>query len=154
MVREDFNKIFKKLEIEYKDFKGDYDEWFGILSDYSYQDILKKLNERTSTTAPIHTHLIKGLKKEEVIEDWITECDLCKARITIHNNDMKEFDKHYRKCQKIDFIDRIVYRYKGQHIASVTYYKMSDEELEENYRKTMDYYLKHRGTTNILKEIL
>ena len=67
---------------------------------------------------------------------------------------MSEFDKHYRKCQKIDFIDRIVFRYKGQHIASVKYYQMNDEELEENYQKTMKYYREHRDLKpSILKEM-
>lgn len=153
MTRNEFNQIFTKIRNEYNDFEGDYDDWYGVLQEYSYQDILKKLNERMSTTAPIHINLVKGLKKEEKVEDWITECDLCKQKIVIHNNDMTEFDKHYRRCQKIDFIDRINFNYKQRHITMAVYYEMSDEELEENYRKTMNYYLEHRDLNNIFKKM-
>ena len=147
MTREDFNKIYNKVRNEYSDFNGDYNEWYDVLSEYPYEDILKRLEERRSSTTPIHTHLIKNLKKEEKIEDWITECDYCKTRITIQNNDMTEFDKHYRKCQKIDFIDRMSQRYRGQGISSVVYYQMSDEQLDKNYQQIMEYYRKQKYET-------
>lgn len=152
MKRQEFESIYKELQ-QYPNFEGTYIDWYGELIDYPYKGVLKNLKNHKSTNAPLPKQLIGKLEKEEVIEDWITCCDLCGAKIKIHNNDMTEFNKHYRKCQKIDFIDRIVFRYKGQHIASVKYYEMDDEELERNYRQTMDYYLKHRDLNNIFKKI-
>lgn len=142
MRREEFNKIFNYVKNEYSDFTGDYDEWYGVLGEYAYQDILKKIQERRTSTAPIHTHLIKGLKPEEKIADWITECDICKERITIHNNDMTDYETHRRKCSKIDFINDISLRIKHEPINKSVYYNMSDTELEKAYRQVMDYYLK------------
>ena len=145
MTRDEFNKLYNKVKNEYKDFSGDYNEWYSVLIDYSYIDILTRLDERNSTTAPIHTTLIKNLKKEEKIDDWVTECDYCKTKIKIVNNDMTNFYKHYRKCQKIDFIDRMSQRIKGHGISSVVYYQMTDEELENDYRKIMSYYLQQKN---------
>lgn len=141
MTRDEFNKIYTTIQNEYSGFNGDYYEWYDILSEYSYEEVLKKVLDRRSSTPPIHTHLVKNLKQEIKIKDWITECDYCKTKILIHNNDMTEFNKHYRKCQKIDFIDRMCMRYKHDHIPIVKYYEMSKEELNRRYRKVMDYYV-------------
>lgn len=141
MTREEVNKIYNIVRNEYSDFNGDYNEWYEVLCEYSYQDVLKRLQERKSTTTPTHTYLIKNLKKEEIIEDWITECDYCKTRFTIQNNDMTEFDKHYRKCQKIDFIDRMTFKKCQRHIPMVEFYNKTDEDLESAYRKAMNYYI-------------
>lgn len=140
MKREDFNKIYTELE-QYPDFKGDYNEWYSLLIDYSYTGILKNLQKHKSNNAPIPKQLIGKLEKEEIIEDWITECDYCKTRFTIQNNDMTEFDKHYRKCQKIDFIDRMTFKKCQRHIPMVEFYNKTDEDLESAYRKAMNYYI-------------
>lgn len=154
MTRNEFNTLFKTIQNDFNDFTGDYDEWYKMVCDYSYNDVLKKYNSYKGKTPPIYSTLIKNLKVEEKIDDWITCCDICKQKIVIHNNDMEEYERHRRKCSKIDFIDRIVFRYKGQHIASVKYYQMNDEELEENYQRTMKYYREHRDSKpTILKEI-
>ena len=154
MTRNEFSKLFKTIQNDFSDFNVDYDEWYKMLCNYSYNDVLKKYNNYKGTTPPIYLTLIKNLKEEEKIDDWITCCDICKQKIVIHNNDMDEYEKHRRKCSKIDFIDRIVFRYKGQHIASVKYYQMNDEELEENYQKTLAYYRKHRELkSTMLKQI-
>lgn len=152
MTRDEFNKIFKNIENEYSNFNGDYEEWYEVLADYSYEDILKKLEGRKTTTAPIHTSLIKGLKKEEKIADWITECDICKQRITIHNNDMTDYEKHYRRCSKIDFINLMSKRIRGEGVALSKYYEMNDKDLDEAYRKVMDFY-KQQPKTDIIKKI-
>lgn len=152
MTRDEFNKIYTTIQNEYSGFNGDYDEWYDVLSEYSYEEVLKKVTDRRSSTPPIHTHLIKNLNKEEKIEDWITECDICKQRILIHNNDMAEYEKHYRKCQKIDFIDRMCMKYNHNHIPTIEYYEMSEEELNRRYRKIMDYYVS-QPREEILKKI-
>lgn len=142
MTRDEFTKLFNYVRNEYSDFTGDYDEWYRVLGEYSYEDVIKKIKERSSTTAPIHSYLIKGLKKEEKIEDWITECDICKQRITIHNNDMTDYEKHRRRCSKIDFINDMSLRIKHEPINKQKYYAMSEEELERAYRPVMEYYQK------------
>jgi len=66
---------------------------------------------------------------------------------------MSEYDKHYRKCQKIDFINRMSQKYKGVPAAIVKYYEMSDDELDRAYRKIMDFYVQHREKPELFKKI-
>ena len=54
---------------------------------------------------------------------------------------MTEFNKHYRKCQKIDFIDRMTFKKCQRHIPMVEFYNKADEDLESAYRKAMNYYI-------------
>lgn len=144
MTRDSFNKIFNSIRNEYSDFEGDYDEWYRVLGEYSYEDIMKAFNEhkQSKSAPPLWKQLIKGLKKEEKIEDWITECDICKKRITIHNNDMTDYETHRRRCSKIDFINDMSLRIKHEPINKQKYYAMSEEELERAYRPVMEYYRK------------
>lgn len=141
MTRDEFNKVFNYIRNEYSDFEGDYDEWYGILSEYAYEDILKKVKERRTSTAPIHTHLIKGLKKEEVVEPKYIECDLCGELILV-GRDWDVFEKHHRRCEKIDFIDRQSKKIHNAGITKSVYYGMTDEELEKNYRAYMNNWIK------------
>ena len=63
-------------------------------------------------------------------------------------DDMTEFLDHERECMKIDFIDRMSVRFKGEHISSVKYYQMSKEELDAAYHKIMNFYLQHKNDNN------
>lgn len=163
MKREEITKLFNRIKNHYNTFTtGDekVDEWYRFLKDYSSEDVNKKLDEYLSygyEQPPFCMALTKGIekiKKSDEDDSWVTECDICKEKIRIYGNDMTDYEKHWRRCSKIDFIDRIVFQYKGQHIASVKYYQMSDEELEDNYQRTLKYYREHRDSKpSILKEM-
>jgi len=151
MKKEEIAKLFNRIKNHYNTFTtGDdkINEWHRFLKDYSEEDVNRRLDEYLQCEyeqPPLCMSLTRGiekLKKSNTTDYWVTECDLCKKQFTIYDNDMTEFDKHYRKCQKIDFIDLMSMRYKQEHIEKVIYYEMSDEELEKRYRKVMDYYLK------------
>lgn len=155
MKTDEIIKLFDRIKMHYTMFTYNDEkvkEWHKFLKDYSNEDVNRRLDEYLSygyEQPPFCMALTKGIekiKKSDEDDSWVTECDICKEKIRIYGNDMSEFDKHYRKCQKIDFIDRIVFRYKGQHIAIVKYYQMSDEELEDNYQRTMKYYREHRDS--------
>lgn len=137
MTRNEFNILFKNIQNEYSNFDGDYDEWYGVLIEYSYEDIKKALNSRNKNTPPIHTHLIKGLKPEEVTEPKYIQCDLC-GKLILVGKDWDVFEKHHRRCEKIDFIDRQSKKIHNTGITKEIYYAMSDEELEKNYRAYMN----------------
>jgi hypothetical protein len=144
MTRNEFTTLFKRIESEFSNFSADYDEWYRVLSNYSYNDVLNNLKNYRGNTPPIYSTLIRNLKVEEKINDWITCCDICKERITIHNNDMTEYEKHFRKCSKIDFIDRMCVKFRGHHVATAKYYEMSDSELDSAYHKIMNFYLQNK----------
>lgn len=152
MTRNDFNTLFKTIQNDFSDFNADYDEWYKMLCNYSYEDVLKKYNNYKGTTPPIYSTLIKNLKEEEKIEDWITCCDICKKRITIHNNDMTDYEKHFRKCSKIDFIDRMSKRKHNKGIEKADYYNMQEDIFERIYRKAMEYY-KEQPKNDLLKTL-
>lgn len=155
MTRNEFTTLFKKLQSEFSDFSVDYDEWYRVLSNYSYSDVLNNLKNYRGNTPPIYLTLIKGLKKEEKINDWITECDICKQKIKIYNNDMREYEKHFRKCSKIDFIDRMCMKFQDHHVVTSKYYEMSDIDLDIAYHKIMNFYLQNKDKKeNEIKDIL
>ena len=151
MLKNEFEKIYKELR-QYPDFNGDYIEWYKELIDYPYAGVMNNLKNHKSINAPIPKQLIGRLEKEEKIEDWITCCDICKTRITIQNNDMSEFDKHYRKCQKIDFIDRMSQRKTGERIERADYYNMKEELLERVYQKALEYY-REQPKNDLIKKL-
>ena len=154
-------QLFERIKMHYNMFTYNDEkvkEWHKFLKDYSGEDVNRRLDEYLTyeyDSPPLCMSLIKNIEKQNVGKtSWVTCCDICKERITIYDDDMEEYEKHHRRCSKIDFIDRMVYKYNKQHIASVKYYQMSDEELEENYQKTLAYYRKHRGDNkNIIKSI-
>lgn len=144
MTRNEFTTLFKRLQTEFSDFSADYDEWYRVLSNYSYNDVLNNLKNYRGNTPPIYSQLIRNLKVEEKSDDWITCCDICGQKIKIYNNDMTEYEKHWRKCSKIDFIDRMCVRFRGHHVATTKYYEMSDIELDSAYHQIMNFYLQNK----------
>ena len=161
MKESEIIKLFDKIKIHYNTFVYDTDkvkEWHRFLKDYDSDEVKDNLDNYILTgyeNPPLVYSLIKGLVKieEPQEKEWVTRCDLCGTEFTIYGDDMSDFDKHYRRCQKIDFINLMSKRIKGVPAAIVKYYEMSDEELDRDYRKIMDYYIQHRGKTEILKKI-
>lgn len=152
MDTKEVRELFERIKSFYNMFVYDDKkilEWHKFLKDYDCEEVNKELDKYINNgydNPPLVYHLNRNLSKIETQEEssWITECEYCKQRFTIYNNDMREYEKHHRKCQKIDFIDRMSMRYRGVHVASVKYYEMNDEELESAYRKIMNFYLQNR----------
>ena len=152
MNKKEISGLFKRIKNHYDVFSVSEDkieEWYRFLKDYDAEDVYKSLDNYLSNdydNPPLVYHLTRGLRKVEVPEEscWITECDICKKRITIYNNDMTDYEKHRRRCAKIDFIDTMSKRLRGEGVAICKYYEMSDDELEKAYRKIMNYYLQTR----------
>lgn len=144
MTRDEFNTFYRKLESTYSNFTGTEDEWWDVVKKYSFNDIMKRLNDHIETkkSTPIHINLVKGLKEE--VEDkgaWM-KCEYCKKLELVF--DMDDWLKAHRKCQQIDFIDRQSKQIIGKGITKTLYYEMGEDEFEENYRKVMNYYMEHK----------
>ena len=54
MTRNEFNTLFKTIQNDFTNFNADYDEWYKMLCNYSYQDVLKKYNNYKGTTPTIY----------------------------------------------------------------------------------------------------
>ena len=153
MKTDEIIKLFDRIKMHYTMFTYNDEkvkEWHKFLKDYSSEDINNKFDEYLSygyDQPPFCMSLTKDIqkiRKNSEEDKWITCCDICGERITIYNNDMTDYEKHRRKCQKIDFIDTICKRYKGQSITKETYYNMDENTFEQAYRKVMNFYIQNR----------
>ena len=98
MTRKEYSDLLKTIRGIYPDFKG-YDD----LQNYKYEEVYKNFALHKGTETPTYDELVVGLKHENEKDVWM-QCDICREKI--HYTTWDEFDEHYRKCQKIDFIDR------------------------------------------------
>lgn len=141
MIKKEFDTLIKRIRDMYSSFNVDEDEWFKVLGEYSYDDVSNNLQNYSKDIPPLYTHLIKGLKKEIKQAPLHIQCDLC-GELVLVDDDWGVYEKHHRKCEKIDFIDRQSKRINKTGITKSIYYKMSDEELEKNYRPYMNRWIK------------
>lgn len=149
MKTKDIVTLFERIKKHYNNFGYDdakVAEWYRFLKDYTPESILDSFDkylQQEYDQPPLITTLIRNATKttEPPRDPKYIQCELCGEAILV-GDDWEVFEKHHRKCQKIDFIDLMSMRYKQEHIEKVIYYEMSDEELEKRYRKVMDYYLK------------
>lgn len=161
MNKIEISNLFKRINNHYNMFtisEEKIEEWYKFLKDYDSDEVNKELDKYINygyDNAPFLYQLNRGLTKIQTKEEksWITCCDICGEKITIYGNDMEEYEIHFRKCSKIDFIDRMSKKYKGKGITWRTYYDMSDEDLDIAYHQIMNYWLQHREDNNLLKAI-
>lgn len=152
MNAREIKDLFDRIKSHYTMFTYDdkkIQEWYRFLKDYDNDEVNKELDKYIGygyDNPPLVHHLNRNLTKKETNEEnsWITECEYCKQRFTIYNNDMREYEKHHRKCSKIDFIDRMCVRFRGHHVATAKYYEMSDSELDSAYHQIMNFYLQNK----------
>ena len=151
-------ELFERIKRHYNVFTyddGKIQEWYKFLKDYSSEDVNKRFDEYLSygyDQPPYCMSLTKNIekiKRNNEDDSWITECDICKKRITIYNNDMTDYEIHRRKCSKIDFIDRMSKKYKEKGITWRTYYDMSDTDLDIEYHRAMNFWLQNKEDKNV-----
>lgn len=146
MKAKDIKDLFERIKRQYNTFGYDdlkVQEWYKFLKDYSTEDVNDNFDKyilEYHDRPPLMNELFKNLHKttEEAEEKllWV-KCDLCGESILV-GNDWGEFNKHYRRCQKIDFIDRQAKEKRGEGIDKEHFRSLNDNELDEKYRKWMD----------------
>ena len=153
--------LFERIKKHYNNFGYDdqkVQEWNKFLKNYtneSVSDNFEKYILDGLDRPPLVAELIRNADKvnEEVKPPVYIQCDLCKKKLLIGEDDWEIFEKHHRKCSKIDFIDRQTQKTLGEVIDKEEYYAMSDEELDSIYRKVMDAYTKMHTSTYFIKRI-
>lgn len=154
MNKKEVLDLMNRIKSIYNTFTIDEDkmnEWYRFLKDYNASDVIKNYEDYVTENEqpPIIFSLIRGLskkKRDNEPEKLVKiQCDLCKKLILIGPDDWDIFEKHHRKCSKIDFIDRQTQKTLGEVIDKDKYYAMSDEELDSIYRKVMDTYMKMKS---------
>lgn len=159
MKENEIIKLFDKIKMHYNTFVYDTDkvkEWHRFLKEYDCKDVLDSFDKYVleyHDRPPLVFELTRGLDRiEREPEKYVyIQCDLCKEKILV-GDDSTPFDKHYRKCQKIDFIDRQAKEIRGYGITKSIYYNKSDEELDKDYRKVMDNWVEEHPDLAITPE--
>lgn len=149
MNPKNIKELFERIKRHYPMFTYDDEklkEWHRFLKEYDANDILNSFDRyllEQHEQQPLMTQLTRGLSKIETEEEKLVylQCDLCKEKILV-GNDFNVFEKHHRRCSKIDFIDRQAKELKGEGIDKQHFYEMSDDELDSKYRKWMDNWSK------------
>lgn len=155
----DIKNLFERIKKHYNNFGYDdakVTEWYRFLKDYTPESIYDSFDKyllQEHDQPPLITALIRNAQKtnEPVAEPVYIQCELCGELILV-GEDWNVFEKHHRKCAKIDFINTMSLRTKKKPINKQEYYNMTDEELEKAYRPIMDYYLK-TPKGNIVKKL-
>jgi hypothetical protein len=132
-------------------------DWYKDLKNYDFNDVCNSLENHLksnySNIPPKKWSLLNSLKtieNKEKLKYIKTTCRFCKKNIS-----MEEFEKHYSRCQDIDFIEKNVKEYLNQQIIREDYYIMSDEDLKRRFDKIAKIVMeKNNGTklSNCLKK--
>lgn len=132
MQRNELNNLTKMIQSAYEDYVED-----ERLIDYDYNEVKNNYLHHKGMETPNYDYLTNGLT--QVLPNVLTvKCEFCGKPIPYLN--WETYDKHWRKCSKIDFINRQAKELKGEEIDYSLYRSMSDEELDKRYRKIMDYF--------------
>lgn len=137
MIKKEYDTLLKKIKDIYPSFSVDEEEWWEIFSKYSYKEVCENLQEYDEEKPPLYMNLTRGLKEEVKRKPVYIQCDICKEKILV-GDDWNVFETHHRRCSKIDFIDRESKRIRGEGIDYSFYKFMSDDDLDQRYRKIMD----------------
>lgn len=141
MIRREYDTLLKKIQSIYPTFSVDEEEWWNIFNKYSYKEVCENLENYDEDRPPLYMNLVKGLKEEVKRKPAYIQCDICKEKILVAD-DWDVFEEHHRRCSKIDFIDRECKRIKGEGIDYSFYKFMSEDDLNQRYRKIMDNWKK------------
>lgn len=141
----EITKLFERIKKHYNTFGYDEEkvaEWHRFLKDYTEESILKNFDNfilEGNERPPIVNELIKNADKEYLEErkPVYIQCDLCGEKILV-GDDWDVFETHHRRCSKIDFINRESKRIRGEGIDYNFYKYMSEDDLNQRYRKIMD----------------
>jgi len=143
MNKMEIARLFERIKKHYNTFGYDdakIEEWHRFLQYYNNEDILNSFDKFLAIgydRPPYLVELTKNLNKIETTNaSKRLQCEFCKE--WVEYNTMDEFDRHWRRCDKIDFINKQRLEIEGIEIDYEKYRKMSNEELDRRYRKIMD----------------
>ena len=145
MKKTEYQSLLKSIRSIHPSFKGTDD-----LLNFKYDEVKTNFLKHKSNEDITYEDLTEGLQYENE-KDVYMKCDICGE--LIHYTTWEAFDKHYRKCQKIDFINWQSKQIRGEEINKAKYYAMSEEELEKAYRPIMDYCMKQNSSVSFLKTL-
>lgn len=148
--KEEVKEIFKIIKFNYPNFEikeGMASMWAEVMSEYSYEDVKKKLEEhlaedRFQKQPPTAYLLVKGLPKIRDRVDFTKDTIFCRFCNKAFNSE-EEHDKHYDRCSSIHYLIRENKKWFNRVIDKKFLWQLSDEEFEERYNKMLKFIMEH-----------
>lgn len=136
MNREQVKTLFKRIKVHYNTFKSKdqdvFDEWCRRLQDYrangvfdNFDRYLKEQHDEPPKVIDLINEFIRIEKDFNSIN-----CTICGRKESLSN-----YDKHFSRCNSIDYICRSSKKYFGQVLNKQKLWELSDEEFEDRYWK-------------------
>lgn len=155
MKTTEIGNLFERIKKHYNTFGYDEEkikEWHKFLKDFTNDSVLDNFDKfvlEYHDRPPFVYELTRGAIKNEETNEMRLQCEFCKEYIEYSN-----YETHWRRCDKIDFINRRAKELKGEGIDYNLYRTMSDTELNERYRKIMEHLVKTQDTSKPLFQTL
>lgn len=152
-------ELFERIKAQYNMFTYDSNkvkEWSRFLKDYDSEDVNKNFDKyilEYHDRPPLVFEVTRGLEKiEKEPEKYVyIQCEYCKERILVGDDDTP-FEKHHRKCSKIDFMDRQSKEIRGFGVDKAHLRELSDEKLDAKYKKIMNNWVEEHPNEAVTPE--
>lgn len=161
MKQNDIITLFERIKSHYNVFVYNDEkvkEWHRFLKDFNNSEVLDNLDKfilEYHDRPPLIYELTRGLEKiEKEPEKYVyIQCEYCKERILVGDDDTP-FEKHHRRCSKIDFMDRQSKEIRGYGVDKAHLRELSDEELDTKYNKIMNNWVEEHQDIALTPDIL
>ena len=141
--------IMQKVSSYYPDYKFDafmIKEWEQELDKYDFDDVYKRLSEHLKDEQngkyPPRVHILtKNLLSTTDKQNYGSskvECQLCHRWLPYI-----EYDKHFRRCSSVRYIERQYKKYHNREIDKFSLYNMPEEEFQMKYDKVVEFVKEH-----------
>ena len=139
MTRVELTNFMKKINDYYPEFTfdaGKIDSWFIQFQFYDVEDLYDKLNNHIKSELfgdkpPRINYLLKDLIRSEdkgKYVDHLAMCPICGKGVRI-----SKFDKHYERCNSVQYIKSEMKRLYDKEINEDELFEISDEEFNRRY---------------------
>lgn len=144
MKKNDLTQVLKNIDINYNtnlNNRDILDDWYKDFKDYDIDDVLNELEKYKKNNynyAPKKWQILNNLKtieQKQIERNIRLQCPFCKRYI-----DGEKFDNHYDRCLKLEFLDILCLKVKGEHFNKESKSHLTDYELKNVYENTIIRY--------------
>ena len=131
------------------DTKSKFEMWNKILKDYSYDEVMDRINELMArkeflTVCPTLTVIVSPLTKikdKQTFEGALFMCQFCGRAF----ESKEEMEIHEDRCRSIRYIEKQYKRFKLGVIDKKILFDMQEDEFQERYKKLLKFVYEHTG---------
>ena len=157
MTREETKQIMTKIKNIKQEFSFDaskIDDWTSVLKNYDFEDVFNKVEDyyriesnQDKIVNPYYlTKYLMTTADKKSIKEYLVICPNCQTQLS-----SKNFDKHIKRCNSVEYLNKQSKRFFGKEIDREKYMTMSEEEFEEKYLMTLEL-IREKGNDEIEKK--